>query len=246
MNRLELFGVEGLPEVKPGDDLGELISARATLQTGDVVVVAQKVVSKSEGQIVDLDTVTATPRATEIAARLIAKPDPRVVQVVLDESVRILRSERILITETRHGFVCANSGVDHSNVGNRNAVTLLPADPDASAERLCVRLRELSGIEVGVIISDTFGRPWRLGIVNVALGIAGRLPSVLDLRGGVDDDGKPLTATVLAIADDLASAAGILMGKTDRTPVVIVRGLRLSGSGSGRDLIRPEGEDLFR
>jgi coenzyme F420-0:L-glutamate ligase/coenzyme F420-1:gamma-L-glutamate ligase len=168
------------------------------------------------------------------------------VQVVLDESVRILRSERILITETRHGFVCANSGVDHSNVGNRNAVTMLPADPDASAERLCARLRELAGVEVGVIISDTFGRPWRLGIVNVALGIAGGLPAVLDLRGGVDDDGKALTATVLAIADDLASAAGILMGKTDRTPAVIVRGLRLSGSGSGRDLIRPEGEDLFR
>jgi coenzyme F420-0:L-glutamate ligase/coenzyme F420-1:gamma-L-glutamate ligase len=246
VNRLELLGVEGLPEVQPGDDLGELISARTALQTGDVVVVAQKVVSKSEGQIVDLATVTATPRATEIAARLIAKPDPRMVQVVLDESVRILRSERILITETRHGFVCANSGVDHSNVGNRNAVTLLPADPDASAERLCARLRELAGVEVGVIISDTFGRPWRLGIVNVALGIAGGLPAVLDLRGSVDDDGKALTATVLAIADDLASAAGILMGKTDRTPAVIVRGLRVSGSGSGRDLIRPEGEDLFR
>jgi coenzyme F420-0:L-glutamate ligase/coenzyme F420-1:gamma-L-glutamate ligase len=246
VNRLELLGVEGLPEVQPGDDLGDLISARAALQTGDVVVVAQKVVSKSEGQIVDLATVTATPRATEIAARLIAKPDPRMVQVVLDESVRILRSERILITETRHGFVCANSGVDHSNVGNRNAVTMLPADPDASAERLCARLRELAGVEVGVIISDTFGRPWRLGIVNVALGIAGGLPAVLDLRGSVDDDGKALTATVLAIADDLASAAGILMGKTDRTPAVIVRGLRLSGSGSGRDLIRPEGEDLFR
>jgi coenzyme F420-0:L-glutamate ligase/coenzyme F420-1:gamma-L-glutamate ligase len=196
--------------------------------------------------MVDLATVTATPRASEIAARLIAKPDPRMVQVVLDESVRILRSERILITETRHGFVCANSGVDHSNVGNRNAVTLLPADPDASAERLCAKLRELSGVEVGVIISDTFGRPWRLGIVNVALGIAGELPAVLDLRGGVDDDGKALTATVLAIADDLASAAGILMGKTDRTPVVIVRGLEVSGRGSGRDLIRPEGEDLFR
>jgi coenzyme F420-0:L-glutamate ligase/coenzyme F420-1:gamma-L-glutamate ligase len=245
VNRLELLGVEGLPEVQPGDDLGGLISSRAKLEAGDVIVVAQKVVSKSEGRIVDLNTVTATPRATEIASRLIAKPDPRMVQVVLDESVRVLRSERVLITETPHGFVCANSGVDHSNVGDRSAVTLLPLDPDASAQRLCARLRELSGAEVSVIISDTFGRPWRLGIVNVALGISG-LPAALDLRGSLDDDGKALTATVLAIADDLASAAGILMGKTARTPAVIVRGTNMRGNGSGRDLIRPEGEDLFR
>lgn len=245
MNHLELLGVEGLPEVQPGDDLAELISGSAKLQDGDVVVVAQKVVSKSEGRIIDLDTVTATPRAKEVAAHLIAQPDPRMVQVVLDESVRVIRSERVLITETRHGFVCANSGVDHSNVGGRNAVTVLPVDPDASARRLCERLRQLSGVEVGVIVSDTFGRPWRLGIVNVALGVSG-LPAALDLRGSLDDDGKPLHATVLAIADDLASAAGILMGKTDRTPVVIVRGMQLRGSGTGRDLIRPADEDLFR
>lgn len=245
MNPLELLGVEGLPEVQPGDDLGELISARAKLQTGDVVVVAQKVVSKAEGRIVELDSVTASPRAIEIASGLIAKPDPRMVQVVLDESVRVLRSERVLITETRHGFVCANSGVDHSNVGGRERVTLLPVDPDASAALLCERLRQLSGVDISVIVSDTFGRPWRLGIVNVALGVAG-LPALIDLRGSLDDDGKPLHATVLAIADDLASAAGILMGKTDRTPAVIVRGMRLRGDGSGRDLIRPADEDLFR
>jgi len=245
VNRLELLGVEGLPEVKSGDDLGELISARAKLYPGDVVVVAQKVVSKSEGRVVDLDTVTASPRARELAKQLIAQPDPRVVQVVLDESVRVIRSERVLITETRHGFVCANSGVDHSNVGGRNALTLLPVDPDASARRLGERLRKLSGVEVGVIVSDTFGRPWRLGIVNVAIGVAG-LPAVIDLRGSLDDDGKPLHATVLAIADDLASAAGILMGKRDRTPAVIVRGMQLQGSGTGHDLIRPADEDLFR
>ena len=245
MNRLELLGVEGLPEVQPGDDLGGLIKAGARLQDGDVVVVAQKVVSKSEGRIVDLDMVTATARAKEIASRLIARPDPRMVQVVLDESVRIIRSERVLITETRHGFVCANSGVDHSNVGGRDAVTLLPVDPDASARRLRERLRQLTGVEVGVIVSDTFGRPWRLGIVNVALGVAG-LPAVIDLRGSLDDDGKPLHATVLAIADDIASAAGILMGKTDRTPAVIARGMRLRGSATGRNLIRPADEDLFR
>lgn len=245
MNRLELLGVEGLPEVQPGDDLGELISARTQLRAGDVVVIAQKVVSKSEGRIVPLDTVTATPRAAEIAGRLVARPDPRMVQVVLDESVRVLRSERVLITETRHGFVCANSGVDHSNVGGRDLVTLLPVDPDASAERLYQRLRQLSGVDVGVIVSDTFGRPWRLGIVNVALGVAG-VPAVIDLRGSLDDDGKPLQATVLAIADDLASAAGVLMGKTERTPAVVVRGMPLRGGGKGHDLIRPADEDLFR
>jgi coenzyme F420-0:L-glutamate ligase/coenzyme F420-1:gamma-L-glutamate ligase len=135
--------------------------------------------------------------------------------------------------------------VDHSNVGAPDTVTLLPVDPDASAERLCNRLRELSASEVGVIISDTFGRPWRIGIVNVALGVAG-LPAAIDLRGSRDDDGRPLHATVLAIADEIAAAAGIVMGKTDRTPVVIARGLQLRGSGTGRDLIRPAAEDLFR
>jgi coenzyme F420-0:L-glutamate ligase/coenzyme F420-1:gamma-L-glutamate ligase len=167
------------------------------------------------------------------------------VQVILDESVRVLRSHRVLITETRHGFVCANGGVDHSNVPGEDVVTLLPEDPDASASGLRGRLRQLTGIEVGVIVSDTFGRPWRLGIVNVALGVAG-LPALLDLRGSLDSTGKELHATVLAIADELAAAAGLVMGKTARTPVVIVRGLRMQGSGTGRDLVRPAAEDLFR
>jgi coenzyme F420-0:L-glutamate ligase/coenzyme F420-1:gamma-L-glutamate ligase len=140
--------------------------------------------------------------------------------------------------------VCANAGVDHSNVGE-GVLTLLPLDPDASAQRLRSRLRELTGIEVGVVISDTFGRPWRLGIVNVALGVVG-LPALVDLRGTPDDTGQELHATVLAVADDIASGAGLVMGKTERTPVVIARGLTLEGSGSGRDLIRPEAEDLFR
>jgi len=245
VSRIELIGVEGLPEIRVGDDLGHLISARAALATGDVLVVAQKVVSKSEGRLVDLDTVTAGEKAVEIAARLIAAPDPRAVQVVLDESVRIVRSERVLITETRHGFICANGGVDHSNVGGRNILSLLPEDPDASAGRLRSRLHELTGVDVGVIVSDTFGRPWRIGIVNVALGLAG-LPATLDLRGTVDDAGQSLYATVLAIADDIAAAAGIVMGKTSRIPAVIVRGLHLEGAGAGRDLIRPVAEDLFR
>ncbi|HEY8863077.1 MAG TPA: coenzyme F420-0:L-glutamate ligase [Candidatus Dormibacteraeota bacterium] len=245
MTHLELIGVEGLPEVRPGDDLGELIGSRSKLEPGDVVVVAQKVVSKSEGRIVNLDTVTASSEAIRIASNLVAGPDARMVQVILDESVRVLRSRRVLITETRHGFVCANGGVDHSNVPGEDEVTLLPEDPDASANRLRSRLRELTGVDVGVIVSDTFGRPWRLGIVNVALGVAG-LPALLDLRGSLDDAGKPLHATVLAIADDMAAAAGIVMGKTARTPAVIVRGLRLEGGGSGRDLVRPAAEDLFR
>jgi coenzyme F420-0:L-glutamate ligase/coenzyme F420-1:gamma-L-glutamate ligase len=244
VKRIELISVEGLPEVRPGDDLGRMIADHARLQARDVVVVAQKVVSKAEGRLVALASVAATEEAVRIASRLNAAPDPRMVQVVLDESVRVLRSERVLITETRHGYVCANSGVDHSNVGE-GMLTLLPVDPDASAERLRARLRDIVGVEVGVIISDTFGRPWRLGIVNVALGIAG-VPGLVDLRGTLDDAGQPLHATVLAVADEIAAAAGLPMGKTGRTPAVIVRGLELSGGGTGHDLIRPAAEDLFR
>jgi coenzyme F420-0:L-glutamate ligase / coenzyme F420-1:gamma-L-glutamate ligase len=241
---VELIGVEGLPEVRPGDDLGLLIAEHTNLQNGDVVVVAQKVVSKSEGRLVTLASVTASDEAQRIAPRLIAAPDPRMVQVILDESVRVLRSERVLITETHHGFVSANSGVDHSNVG-AGVLALLPVDPDASAQRIRERLVERTGAQVGVVVSDTFGRPWRLGIVNVALGVAG-LPALIDLRGTTDDAGEPLHATVLAVADEIAASAGLVMGKTGRTPAVIVRGLALDGSGSGRDLIRPADEDLFR
>lgn len=245
MKPLELLRVEGLPEVRAGDDLGALIAAHCELEPRDVVVVAQKIVSKAEGRIVGFDQITAGEEAVRIAARLIAKPDPRIVQVVLDESVRVLRSERVLITETRHGFVCANAGVDHSNLEGEGRLALLPVDPDASAARLRARLHELTGQDVGVIVSDTFGRPWRLGIVNVALGVAG-LPAVLDLRGSSDDRGRLLHATVIAIADEVAAAAGLAMGKTDRIPAVVVRGLELRGEGTGRELIRPAGEDLFR
>jgi coenzyme F420-0:L-glutamate ligase / coenzyme F420-1:gamma-L-glutamate ligase len=245
VNGLELFAVGGLQEIRPGDDLGELISTRAKLQAADVLVVAQKVVSKSEGKLRDLATVTASDEAKQIAGQLVASPDPRLVQVVLDESVRVLRSQRVLITETRHGFVCANSGVDQSNVGDEGIVTLLPDDPDASALRIRQRVRELAGVDVGVIVSDTFGRPWRLGIVNVALGVAG-LPALIDLRGTPDDAGREMHATVLAIADDLASAAGLVMRKTARAPVVVIRGLELAGDGHGRDLVRPAAEDVFR
>jgi coenzyme F420-0:L-glutamate ligase / coenzyme F420-1:gamma-L-glutamate ligase len=244
VKRVELIAVEGMPEVRPGDDLASMIAEHAALQDGDILVVAQKVVSKAEGRLVELESVTATEEAKRIAPRLIAAPDPRMVQVVLDESVRVLRSDRVLITESRHGFVSANSGVDHSNVG-AGTLALLPDDPDASAQRIREGLLQRTGAQVGVIVSDTFGRPWRLGIVNVALGVAG-LPALIDLRGTLDDEGQALHATVLAVADEIAAAAGLVMGKTGRTPAVIVRGLALEGSGSGRELIRPADEDLFR
>jgi coenzyme F420-0:L-glutamate ligase/coenzyme F420-1:gamma-L-glutamate ligase len=245
LKRIELLAVDGLPEVQPGADLAELIASRIELETADVVVVAQKIVSKAEGRIRHLADVIASAEAKGLAPRLVAQPDPRLVQVVLDESVRVLRSERTLITETRQGYVCANSGVDHSNIPGSDVVTLLPLDPDASAASLRNGLLVRSGKSVGVIVSDTFGRPWRLGIVNVALGVAG-LPALMDLRGRIDDAGKELRATVLAVADEVAASAGLVMGKTRRTPVVVVRGLELEGQGRGRDLIRPAAEDLFR
>ena len=246
MKHLEVLAVEGLPEVHPGDDLAQLIATHASIEGGDVVIVAQKVVSKAEGRMRKLADVAVTDEAKRIAPNLIAAPDPRFVQVVLDESVRVVRDARVLITETRHGFVSANGGVDHSNVPGEDVVTLLPVDPDASARGLRDRLRELTGADVGVIVSDTFGRPWRLGIVNIALGIAG-VPAVRDLRGTVDDVGKDLHATVLAVADDLAAASGLVMAKTNRTPVVIVRGFDGVGEeGAARDIVRPPAEDLFR
>lgn len=245
MSSIQLIPVEGLPEVRAGDDLARLITAHAELAAHDVLVIAQKVVSKSEGRVVRLADVTASDEARAIAPRLIAQPDPRVVQVVLEESVRVLRSSRVLITETRHGYVCANAGVDHSNIPGDDTLALLPLDADASARHLRAGIRDLTGVDVGVIVSDTFGRPWRLGIVNVALGTDG-VHAVIDLRGRRDDVGKPLHATVLAVADDVAAAAGLLMGKTRRVPAVIVRGIRMAGAGSGRDLIRPPEEDLFR
>jgi coenzyme F420-0:L-glutamate ligase/coenzyme F420-1:gamma-L-glutamate ligase len=245
LTRFELIAVDGLPEIAAGDDLAQLIGARIRLEAGDIVVVAQKVVSKAEGRTRDLATVTASDEAIRLAPHLVAEPDPRFVQVVLDESVRILRTERVLITQTRHGFVCANSGVDQSNIPGSEVVTLLPVDPDASAEHLRARLHEITGMTAAVIVSDTFGRPWRLGIVNVALGVAG-MPALIDMRGLTDDAGRELHATVLAVADEVAAASGLVMGKTRRTPVVIVRGLDLLGSGSGRELIRPAAEDLFR
>jgi coenzyme F420-0:L-glutamate ligase / coenzyme F420-1:gamma-L-glutamate ligase len=240
-----LLAVEGVPEVRPGDDLAACLARGLELRDGDIVVVAQKVVSKAEGRLRRLSEVSPTRRAQELAAKV--DGDPRMVQVVLDESVRVVRSERVLIVETRHGFVCANGGVDHSNVdGDEDVVSVLPEDSDASATALRDRLRELTGRELAVIVADTFGRPWRAGIVNVALGVAGLAPLV-DHRGHPDDQGRVMQATVIAVADELASAAELVMGKTRRVPAAVVRGYTPEGApGTGRDLIRPPELDLFR
>jgi coenzyme F420-0:L-glutamate ligase/coenzyme F420-1:gamma-L-glutamate ligase len=241
---IELHPVIGLPEVTPGDDLAGLLAERADLADGDILVVAQKVVSKAEGRLRDMREITPGSQALEIAQR--NGSDPRQVQAVIDESVRLIRTERVIIAETRHGFICANAGVDHSNVPGGEILCLLPVDPDASAARLRERLRELTGRTVAVIISDTFGRAWRIGIQNVALGVAG-MPAVVDYRGRYDDFGRTMVGTVVAIADELAGAAELAMGKTDRVPAVVIRGYRVEGDpGTGRQLIRPPEEDMFR
>jgi coenzyme F420-0:L-glutamate ligase / coenzyme F420-1:gamma-L-glutamate ligase len=241
---IELHPVTGLPEVTPGDDLAGLLAERSELADGDILVVAQKVVSKAEGRLRDMRQITPGSQALEIARR--NGSDPRQVQAVIDESVRLVRTERVIIAETRHGFICANAGVDHSNVPGGEILCLLPVDPDASAAGLRERLRELTGQTVAVIVSDTFGRPWRIGIQNVALGVSG-MPAVIDYRGRDDDFGRTMVGTVVAIADELAGAAELAMGKTDRVPAVVIRGYRAEGdAGTGRQLIRPPEEDMFR
>jgi coenzyme F420-0:L-glutamate ligase/coenzyme F420-1:gamma-L-glutamate ligase len=215
-----------------------------SLEAGDVVVITQKVVSKAEGRVVSLDRVHPSPRAIEIGQRI--GYDPRHVDVILSESVRVVReAPRVLITETRHGFVCANSGVDRSNTGGKEMVVLLPEHPDESARRLRETFHELSGVLVGVVISDSFGRPWREGQVNVAIGAAGVVP-LRDYRGRQDPDGYELQGTELAVVDEVASAAELVMGKLDRVPVALVRGASLAGDGRVQTLLRDPASDLFR
>jgi coenzyme F420-0:L-glutamate ligase / coenzyme F420-1:gamma-L-glutamate ligase len=243
VRRLEVVGVEGLPEVREGDDLAALIAERETLEDGDVLVVAQKVVSKAEGRIVRLADLEPSPRAVELAG---ADGDPRRMEAILRESIRIVRvRDGLVIAETRHGLVCASAGVDASNVGERDAMVLLPLDPDASARALRDGLRERTGRTVGVVVSDSFGRPWRQGTTNVAIGAAG-LPVLVDLGGRLDADGYELQATVIAVADEIAGAAELVMGKLDGVPVAVVRGLRLEGDGAATELVMPPERDLFR
>jgi coenzyme F420-0:L-glutamate ligase/coenzyme F420-1:gamma-L-glutamate ligase len=246
---LSLFVIPGLPEIRNGHDLPRLIALAArrsgiAFRDGDILVVAQKIISKAEGRLVRLSKVRPSSEAAALAKKL--SNDPRFIEVVLHESRRIVRSDRVLIVETHHGFVCANAGVDHSNVARRDFVTLLPKNPDRSASRLAAALRRHIGKRLAVIISDTFGRPWRLGLTNVAIGAAG-VPSLVDLRGTRDRQRKLLRVTVLAVADELAAAAGLLMGKSAGTPVVVIRGYRYRFvQDPATRIIRPAKEDLFR
>jgi coenzyme F420-0:L-glutamate ligase/coenzyme F420-1:gamma-L-glutamate ligase len=239
---MNVFGVEGLPEIAPGDDLARLIAEAATLEDGDVVVVAQKVVSKAEGQVVRLADVEPSERARAIAG----DRDPRRVEAILRESARIVRLRPpLVIGQTGHGFVCASAGVDASNAPEADTLVLLPRDPDASAVALRERLRELTGRDVAVIVSDSFGRAWRQGTTDVAIGCAGLRP-LLDLEGERDRTGYELHATVIAVADQIAGAAQLVMGKLDGIPVAVVRGLDVAGEGTAAELVMPPERDLFR
>jgi coenzyme F420-0:L-glutamate ligase/coenzyme F420-1:gamma-L-glutamate ligase len=257
-NRLAVVALEGIPEIRPGDDLAALIAAAierlATgepgflpLRADDVIVVTQKIVSKAEGAIVDLTGIDPRPEAVEFAERW--QRDPRQIEVVLREARRVVRmANGVLITETAHGFVCANGGIDASNVGpaSGSIVTLLPDDPDRSAAELRSRLQAQTGVDVPVIVSDSFGRPWRWGIVDVAIGIAGMLP-LEDLRGTVDADGRTMSSTVRAVADEIASAAELSLGKVTGRPVAIVRGAHPTrGEATIREALIPSEWDLFR
>ncbi len=247
---ISLVALEGIPEIASGDDLaafiaGALTSADIGLEDRDVLVVTQKVVSKAEGRVVDLATVTPRPEAVEWAAQW--GKDARQVELVLQESAEVLRMAPggLIISRTRHGLVCANAGVDLSNVGSGDVATLLPIDPDGSARSLRDRLGELAGVHPGIVISDSFGRPWRNGIVNVAIGCAGLEPLV-DLRGTPDADGRVMHSTVIAVADELASAADLAGGKAARRPVVLVRGYEhQAGDGAAAELVMDRGLDLF-
>ncbi len=247
---VRIIGIEGIPEVRLGDDLAALILGAAqrrglALQDGDVLVVTQKIVSKAEGRIVDLDSMEPGPFARQIAEQW--EKDPRVVEVVLRESARIVRMDHgVLICETKHGLICANAGVDSSNVERLGTVALLPEDPDRSAEWLCGRIKESLNISVAVVITDTFGRPWREGHVNFAIGVAGMAP-LRDYMGETDPAGYELRVTRMAVADELAAAAELAQGKLDRVPVAVVRGYAYPpGCGTAKELLRDPERDLFR
>ena len=247
MRGLEVLPVEGIPEVRPGDDVAGLVAGAVgeDLRAGDVVVVTHKILSKAEGRLVALSTVEPSAFAKGFAARY--GKDARQIEVVLRESRRVVRMDRgLIISETHHGFVCANAGVDASNVPGEDVVCLLPVDPDASAERVREALAARAGAELAVIVSDSFGRAWREGIANVAIGVAGMQP-LADYRGETDSHGFSLAASVLAIADELASAAELVMGKTAGIPVAVVRGYPYErAAGTGQALIMSPERDLFR
>ncbi len=248
---LALRAVPGLPMVAPGDDLAQILAVgmgRAGIRPadGDVLVIAQKIVSKAEGRIVDIETVTPSARAVALGGEI--GKDPRIVEVILGEAVRVVRSRpNLLIVEHRRGWVMANAGVDQSNVGGTGKLLLLPQDPDASAERLRVALSARFGVRLGVVINDSFGRAWRRGTAGIAIGSAG-LPALVDLRGQADLFGRILEVSIIGFADEIAAAASLLMGQAaEGQPAVLVSGLRWSApAGTAADLVRPASEDLFR
>ncbi|HEY7357909.1 MAG TPA: coenzyme F420-0:L-glutamate ligase [Ktedonobacterales bacterium] len=247
---LRIIPVQGIGEIHPGDDLAAAIlhalgQQGEALQDNDIVVVTQKIVSKAEGQIVDPGTIEPSAFAQELARQ--GRKDAHHYEVVLRESRRVVRMDHgVLITETKHGLICANSGVDESNVGGGYLLTLLPKDPDASAATLRAAFAERAGAQVAVIISDTFGRPWRVGQVNFAIGLAGMDP-VHDYVGQRDTYGYELHVSVIAVADELASAAELVMGKVDKVPVALIRGFAYTpGEGKAQSLIRDAASDLFR
>jgi coenzyme F420-0:L-glutamate ligase/coenzyme F420-1:gamma-L-glutamate ligase len=242
VTELRVIPVEGIPEVAAGDDLAALLAEVAAFEDGDVVVVAQKVVSKAEGRTVRLTDVEPSARARELAAG----EDARRLEVILREAARVVRARPpLVIAETRHGFVCASAGVDASNAPEEGVLVLLPLDPDASARRIRDGLAERTGRAVGLIVSDSFGRPWRQGTTDVAIGAAGIRP-LLDLRGTRDRTGYELHATTIALADEIAGAAELVLGKTRSVPAAIVRGLDAAGDGTARDIVMPPQRDLFR
>src|SRR5207244_2757358 len=250
---LRIVPIKGIGEIPPGTDLGVLIyealqTNQLSLQQGDIVVVTQKIVSKAEGQIVNLNEVQPSEFAQTAAAQ--SKKDAQHIEVVLRESHRIVRMDHgVLIAETKHGFICANAGVDESNVNGAREITLLPADPDRSAQQLRSRLQGLSGegptFDIAVIITDTWGRPWRNGQVNMAIGLAG-MEALVDYRGQYDPYGYELHASVIAVADELASAAELVMGKIDRIPVSLIRGYTyIPSMGNAQALLRDPTTDMF-
>lgn len=251
MPSVTLIPIDGLPEIKPGDDLVALLLAAlpasgGAFERGDVLALAQKVVSKAEGRIRKLADVVVGPEAERMAAE--SGKDAQSLQAVLDETARIVRWQRgVLIVETRHGFVCANAGVDHSNAGAPDTLILLPVDPDASAARIRDRIRAETAVDVPVVITDTFGRAWREGHVNVAIGISG-LPALRRYIGEYDPDGYEMRVTEIAIADEIAAATELVMGKLDRRPAAIVRGLALpeDANETAHTYVRAHDKDMFR
>lgn len=248
---IAILPVNGIPDVKRGDDIAKLITTslekqKNDLRTGDILIIAQKIVSKAEGRVVSLAKVQPSAFAQDMAGEM--DKDPRHVEVILRETKKIIRMRAgHLITETRHGFICANAAVDASNVGRqRDQVSLLPVNPDSSAQRIREGVLQLTGVDVPVIITDTFGRPWRMGHVNFAIGVSGLKP-IRDYRGTRDMYRRTLRVTEMAVADELASAGELVMNKADKVPVAIVRGYKyVGGKGSGKELLRPEELDLFR